>query len=94
MQVITRFIVSSCPIIFWFVASITAAGSQGEGHTAESNVNGNGVTQNIDEQIDSSILDDYYEWDNKDSFSRLIFAYFHLYFFVGTAAFANYLPWT
>ncbi len=35
------------------------------------------------------------DWDHYKSItSKLLFCYVHLYFFVGIAAFANFLPWT
>lgn len=51
---------------------------------------GNGDAQPSKSAVNMDIID----WDKTNVASKAMFIYFHLYFFVGVAAFANFLPWT
>jgi len=98
VQVTTRFIASSCPVIYWYVASLTTtqaqlnpAPQQSRPHHRHSHQNGDAHPDNIGEpEIHDEILD----WDSKSNINKVVFVYFHLYFFVGIGAFSNFLPWT
>lgn len=35
-----------------------------------------------------------FSWNDSSWFSRVVLIYFHMYLFVGVAAFSNFLPWT
>ena len=98
IQVATRFICCSSPVIYWFVATITTPKDQLRIKTNQYDIfkkaqavsSENGVPKPKKSAIDVDIID----WDKTNFASKAIFIYFHLYFFVGTAAFSNFLPWT
>ena len=46
------------------------------------------------DDISMNDLDELYDWDSNNWLHRAVFIYIHLYFFVGIAAFSNFLPWT
>ena len=106
-QVITRIIASACPVFYWFVAHLTfpkekpSQGTSGNSYTDQNGFNPiqhsylyqyNILQPNRNNPLekDSDIL----EWDNQTWVKKFIMTYFHLYLFVGTAAFSNFLPWT
>ena len=89
-QVITRFIASSCPVIYWFVAMVTLPRLQSSDHS---------VTTLWEVSRDELCATKHMQYLNfltccNTWRSRAIFAYFVLYMFVGVAAFVNFLPWT
>ena len=90
-QVITRFIASSCPVIYWFVAMVTLPRQQLSNHAS-------GMAKKVDddEAVGSRQLIEYSEFLSCSSSwqSPAIFVYFVLYIFIGVAAFVNFLPWT
>ncbi len=103
-QVITRLIASSSPIIYWYVAVLTTPQEQLRPQRAnryddvyQHNEHNQQMTDrpNGDKvRVQTSITDDVMDWESKGFTSKMLFAYFHLYFFVGIAAFSNFLPWT
>lgn len=111
LQVITRFVCSSSPVMYWFVAHLTCKPeNQTTGPENRSpllnHYDVDGKPNMVEETSFHSTLnveptdysadptEEYFDWDNSSKVSKLIFLYFHLYFFVGTAAFSNFLPWT
>ena len=98
-QVTTRFIASSSPVIYWFVASVTMPAKTTETkHEEQSNVGSETNRLHNSPEIQAHSLSDSVEYlcdfDNSSVFQRMIYLYFLLYFFVGAAAFPNWLPWT
>ena len=104
-QVITRFIASSCPVIYWFIAHITTPEDQfrplvtsvaEEESVAASSASDTQSAAGKDEagSRNEAAADDLLDWDSSGIFKPAILVYFHLYMFVGTAAFSNSLPWT
>ena len=89
IQVITRLICSSCPVVYWYAATVSAS----EDDLTPSDRNKYDVFNNENSQASQSSVD-ILDWENKGYNSRLIYVYFMLYLFVGTAAFSNFLPWT
>ncbi|CAH1787387.1 unnamed protein product [Owenia fusiformis] len=102
IQVVTRFIASSCPVIYWYVAMVTS--SQEELEEKQTN------RYNIFAQVKDKQQSDLQEpeesaFDNlltrqlrnihNNSFSiNLILLYFSIYFIIGTVLHCNFLPWT
>ncbi|ELT98164.1 hypothetical protein CAPTEDRAFT_226128 [Capitella teleta] len=92
VQVITRLIAASCPILYWFVASLTISQDQLRTRSGASSTQGlNGTFHSSSNKTNS--WEDSVDWDSH-WLNNVIFVYFHLYFFVGVAAFSNFLPWT
>ena len=91
LQVITRFIACSCPVIYWFVATVTLPQHQSSDHGI------NMIKKVADDETRrrkqltqySNFLSCSATWQ-----SQAIFVYFVLYVFIGVAAFVNFLPWT
>lgn len=106
-QVATRFIASSCPVMYWFIAHITTpedqfkpvAGAAKPDLDAASKVKEDTPDQSkpvmdLDGDKAAEAAEDLLDWDNSSLFKQAILVYFHLYMFVGIAAFSNSLPWT
>jgi hypothetical protein len=92
LQVLTRFITSSSPIVFWLAGLMTT--QQQCTFNAEPQVANIGADGLKAEVVTQSQNDgDFSSWSSSWS-SRLVVIYFHFYLFVGTAAFTNFLPWT
>ena len=87
-QVITRFIASSCPVIYWFVAMVTLPRQQLSSHVGDKVAN-----DDADSRRELVAASDFLNCSSTWQ-SRAIFVYFVLYIFVGVAAFVNFLPWT
>ncbi|KAK2179523.1 hypothetical protein NP493_486g01021 [Ridgeia piscesae] len=99
VQVVTRFIASSSPVIYWYIATVGAPD-----HTTQDNIPT--MQRGEDHDIDlsdqwskrpdkpGSSFEDMQIWDGSSWTVTLISVYFPLYFFVGVAAFSNFLPWT
>ena len=152
LQVTTRFICCSSPVIYWYIATITTpeeklnpiskhishnnecnlqtdSSSHGDadhaplytssqpireqdsfiGHDRPMNEQDTLVSSEPMKTQDSSLLskpmgeqdtsigqdfDELYDWDSSSFWQKAIFVYFHLFFFVGSAAFPNFLPTT
>ena len=110
VQVLTRFIASSCPVIYWYVATLTTTfdqlnpGGSNHNHNLAAHLHNHyHLHSNGDLSMDGTnnhaneppeISDDALDWDSRSRINKIIFVYFHLYFFVGIGAFANFLPWT
>jgi len=89
--VITRFIASSSPVIYWFVAMVTLPQQQSSSHVSDK---ADKVANNeADSRREFVAASDFLNCGNTWQ-SRAIFVYFVLYIFVGVAAFVNFLPWT
>lgn len=96
IQVLTRFIASSCPVIYWFVARMTVSEEIVE-LSVQSNLmgdetNASNGTPSLPETRTQTEAD--FSWNDSSWFSRIVLIYFHMYLFVGVAAFSNFLPWT
>ena len=74
---------SSCPVVYWYVASITMPEGQPVPQVNKFDVfrraqmDGN---QTSNGGISESLRDDNFDWDNKSWINKMIFVYFHLYF--------------
>lgn len=104
---VTRFICCSSPLFYFFVAWITVPESQRrplptdtdhpESDAWPNSNNGSaGITDNSDggDYTDPHLpLQGFMEWED-DWINKSIYVYFDLYFFVGIAAFSNFLPFT
>ena len=88
-QVITRFIASSCPVIYWYVAMVTLPRQQ-----LSTNRGSNTAKKVADAEADSIMSCSDFLSCRSTLTSRAVFVYFVLYLFVGTAAFVNFFPWT
>jgi phosphatidylinositol glycan class V len=95
IQVITRFIASSSPVIYWYLAVVTSpkkqpvVSSTGQQNADVPDMKSGSVSTSGLNLSDSDILNWENTWPN-----RAIFVYFMVYLFVGVAAFSNFLPWT
>ena len=113
LKVITRFIASSSPVIYWYIATVGAPDTTTSHdniptklHEEEQNIHtsDHGEEQNdptsehLNKQSDDGDRTQGYEysetWDTSSWTISLVSVYFPLYFFVGVAAFSNFLPWT
>ena len=100
-------IFSASPLIYWYVALLTTPEEylrhQGANpqhippHRNDPNAyrhHGNMDDTPHGDKAGMTVSEDAMDWDSRGIRNKLLFAYFHLYFFVGVAAFANFLPWT
>ncbi len=103
MKVITRFIASSSPVIYWYVATVGAPATTSHDniptklHGEEENVDTSDLWNKQSSDGDETQGSGYeysQTWDSSSWTISLISVYFPLYFFVGVAAFSNFLPWT
>ncbi|KAK2144702.1 hypothetical protein LSH36_737g05090 [Paralvinella palmiformis] len=107
-QVLTRLICCSCPVFYYFLAWITTNTNQSlpcndsnakvpcsgtEGEIGEQPVNKQAHTNQKMCENAGGQIQVFLEWEHSLT-NRLVYIYLHLYFFVGIAAFSNFLPWT
>ncbi|XP_070533797.1 GPI mannosyltransferase 2-like [Ptychodera flava] len=94
IQVITRFLASSCPVIYWFVAAITtttpANCSDSPVEDQDQNTEKNWIVMASANIVTHQIVN----WKENNVKTNLILAYFLMYNILGTVLHCNFLPWT
>uniref|UniRef100_A0A2P2IC78 GPI mannosyltransferase 2 n=1 Tax=Hirondellea gigas TaxID=1518452 RepID=A0A2P2IC78_9CRUS len=103
VQVTTRLVCSSCPVVYWFAAHVATSSSS-------SNTNSPSATrqktpgkkllpqkllvpepaQNLSKPFAVAFLSNF----PQDFWGQVVISYFLLYFMLGTVMFSNFLPWT
>lgn len=90
-------IASACPVIYLYLATVTTPRNPEAGTRSDDADQTDHADPRTDSVTDSDCAEmtstNYVEWDSSWS-SRATCFYFHFYFFVGIAAFSNFLPWT
>ncbi|XP_074659807.1 GPI alpha-1,6-mannosyltransferase 2-like [Tubulanus polymorphus] len=82
IQVLTRFLFSSCPVLYWYIARVTR--SPPTRKTSE---------KNKETQL-KGIIQQITHWNKNNFKTKLIFIYAIIYITIGTALHVNFLPWT
>ncbi|XP_076067037.1 phosphatidylinositol glycan anchor biosynthesis class V isoform X4 [Oratosquilla oratoria] len=91
VQVTTRLLCSSCPILYWFAAHLYSGSNAGQQAPKGASPELRSETAgNLRSCWKVSVLTDF----PKPFWGQVIITYFFLYFFVGTIMFSNFLPWT
>lgn len=87
IEVLTRFLCSASPIIYWYAAHLVVGCSPGaSSHKYYSYIS---AEQGVD--IAFGLLQDY---KHSSVCGKLVMGYFLAYSLIGTIAFSNFLPWT
>ncbi|XP_013403749.1 GPI mannosyltransferase 2 isoform X2 [Lingula anatina] len=101
IQVITRLLASSCPLIYWYAAAVTTANSSKYAMVNRWDVikrNQQHTTQESGDLLQSNLLElvstEIQNWQKNSAGHKLLLSYFMVYVLIGTAAFSNFLPWT
>ncbi|KAK7086657.1 hypothetical protein SK128_022209 [Halocaridina rubra] len=92
VQVTTRLLCSSCPVVYWFAAHLLMDYSKGREGKDNSD-----VLETRAEPLEN--MNSFYRvslfWEFPKSFwGQVILSYFLLYSFIGVVLFSNFLPWT
>ncbi|XP_069133374.1 GPI mannosyltransferase 2-like isoform X2 [Argopecten irradians] len=96
IQVLTRMLFSSSPVLYWFTAKVITKDTTNKLKFNKWDVLRNYKRNNIPvlDNSDRNILVDQILSSRLDFKSKLVFVYFLGYFVVGTFLFSNFLPWT
>ncbi|CAL4060286.1 unnamed protein product, partial [Meganyctiphanes norvegica] len=96
VQVTTRLLCSSCPVVYWFAAHLmkdpASAGDHSSDTTKSKPIPAAKVESlsNLRKLFNVAIITEF----PKNFWGQVIISYFMLYFFVGIVLFSNFLPWT
>ncbi|XP_038053278.1 GPI mannosyltransferase 2-like [Patiria miniata] len=100
VQVVTRFISSSCPIVFWYAAHLTTDENT---ETSQPQRNQRDTTQNIPafrgnislfDISKNELIVQYMKWREQGLRTKLVLGYFAGYCLIGIVMHCNFLPWT
>ncbi|XP_022094088.1 GPI mannosyltransferase 2-like [Acanthaster planci] len=105
VQVVTRFIASSCPVVFWYAAYVTSDKSeevcrpreeqaQHQDTGGRQNINGFAGNDSLLDVSKNALILQFMRWKEQRVGTRLVLGYFAGYFVVGIAMHCNFLPWT
>ncbi|XP_062577297.1 GPI mannosyltransferase 2-like [Saccostrea cucullata] len=102
IQVLTRLLFSASPVLYWFSAYCTTGETQTKVPVRNkydvmkksediSNVE---RVENLQHSVKNIITDQIMNFSQQTFVTKLILAYFLIYFVVGTFMYCNFLPWT
>ncbi|XP_064635508.1 GPI mannosyltransferase 2-like [Lineus longissimus] len=101
IQIITRMLCSSCPVIYWYAAMLMTPGHKPGDLYNEYDVMKRAkkektieTAKNSDCNLDNLLTDQIINLRQNNTSSKLIIVYFLTYCVVGTLMFCNSLPWT
>ncbi|XP_066960453.1 GPI mannosyltransferase 2 isoform X1 [Macrobrachium rosenbergii] len=91
VQVTTRLLCSSCPVIYWFAAHLLTDQTKKEGKDERQCVEIRAeAVENMNSFYKVALLSEF----PKSFWGQVILSYFLLYCFVGVILYSNFLPWT
>ncbi|XP_077990533.1 GPI alpha-1,6-mannosyltransferase 2-like [Glandiceps talaboti] len=91
IQIVTRFIASSCPVIYWFAAAMTTPSSVN--HKQKANES-QGQRTLFQEVMSNEVIQQVINFKKSNLKTRLILGYFLFYNMLGITLHCNFLPWT
>ena len=99
LQVLTRLLFSSCPVLYWYCTYLISNNTPMEPECNRYDVTqSQGPSVELKKSLDSSktnvLIHQIQIFKNEPLATRLMFGYFLCYFVIGTALFSNFLPWT
>lgn len=102
LQVLTRVMFSSSPLLYWFTAWLTTdlttdtADKVNRYNVMKSVLSQQYVedVSNLNSKVYNIVTDQLFQWNQCTSLTKLIYLYFLGYTIIGTAAFCNFFPWT
>lgn len=80
-QVLTRMVLSSSPVVYWFAAEMILQNTTDKPESSEEHI-----------YLLNVILNGHFK--NQSRWTKFIIIYFVGYFIIGTFMFSNFLPWT
>ncbi|KAH9500489.1 hypothetical protein Btru_072065 [Bulinus truncatus] len=107
IQVLTRMLFSSSPLLYWYASTLFINGNRGQKLSRAPNNKRSGsdclkqgiiiphLLQSLFSMFKLSFISEAFKnWYYLNFEFRAIFIYFLTYFFLGTIMFSNFLPWT
>ncbi|XP_071104836.1 GPI mannosyltransferase 2-like [Haliotis cracherodii] len=102
IQIMTRLLASTSPVIYWFAARLITERTYHDNFSSNQyNIFSPGRVQRVERganlqqaQKGNLLIDQISDFWKQSTNTKLVLFYFMVYFVVGTAAFANFLPWT
>ncbi|XP_041365325.1 GPI mannosyltransferase 2-like [Gigantopelta aegis] len=94
IQILTRLLCSSSPVIYWYAAHCTRRKLHPESNHSKAEERKYLTASEALSHRNNVVLDDIYCWKDLNINSKLIYTYFFSYLVIGTVAFSNFLPWT
>ncbi|XP_042207188.1 GPI mannosyltransferase 2-like [Homarus americanus] len=92
VQVTTRLLCSSCPVVYWFAAHlITDHPKRSTGTISKENTDDRPeCITNMTKRYTVFLLSEF----PKPFWGQVVLSYFFLYFMIGIILYSNFLPWT
>ena len=97
VQVATRLLASSTPVIYWWMALQTTPNERKPQHQADSKYPRLEVLENLETKENMTSLWKNLVFDERNQMPKngqILFKYCCIYACLGTILFANFLPWT
>lgn len=102
LQVLTRLLFSSCPVLYWFCAHLISDNTPAEPHYNKYDVStSQGPSADLQNTLHKNkcskinpVVEQIVNFRKEKLQTRLVILYFLSYYVVGTTLFSNFLPWT
>nr|XP_002735639.1 PREDICTED: GPI mannosyltransferase 2-like [Saccoglossus kowalevskii] len=94
VQVITRFISSSCPLFYWFAAAMTTPSTTNSSEENNTSDNSSSRDNIIDSATDNVLTRQILSIKSQDLKTKIILGFFLAYNLLGIILHCNFLPWT
>ncbi|WAR02114.1 PIGV-like protein [Mya arenaria] len=99
IQVLTRMVFSSCPVLYWYSAHLISPGEAIQKQFNRYDITSPDCPQverdeNLHETWRNKVISQLTAFQQQDLNTRIVTTYFVSYCLIGTVAFSNFLPWT
>ncbi|XP_033638786.1 GPI mannosyltransferase 2-like [Asterias rubens] len=93
VQVITRLIASSCPVVYWYAAHLTLPSINSKTDSTSNDRSACHTTKGLTDKR-TILLGEFVRCNNHCYIKQLVLGFFLGYFILGLCMHCNYLPWT